>query len=459
MPWACASTTPGAGPAQTLALRFQDAALACDDDGHVYVAGTEIFADAKQIFVSASERYGESWSPRFDYVNSSRDGDRGRPQLAAAAAAEIYVLWEDTRHGRVDLYFNRSLDGGSTWLTADVQVNAAVVPAVDLAAPVLRCDLRGNVYVVWRDEREGFEALYLNRSRDRGTTWLAEPLRITSLSAARKSAPAVACDDDGGLFVAWSELEPAGSAANVFTNASVDNGSTWLWDAVLLGPAATSRYLLRPDLATSRNGAVFVGWLGPRPGAPEILLARSQDRGRGWDAVPQTLRAGEPLAYPTTPQLHCDRYGQLYVAWQALRADGSSLFVLKSSSDAAATFVETRIPRTGGWQLLQRGGLQEPRVEPFRSSVDDSGNFFVVWTEGDAGVRGVGFDRVSSHGSTWLGLSHGVGNVAHLPVTPEAPLLCADNSGHVFLLWNEGHTLTVAASPFYGDSGWRYEHF
>jgi hypothetical protein len=314
------------------------------------------------------------------------------------------------------------------------------------------------VYVVWRDARDGFEALYLNRSRDRGQTWLPEPVRLTSLSAAAKSPPAVACDANGGLYVAWSEIEPAGGAASVLVNASNDYGATWLWDAVRLGPAA-GRYPPRPEVAASDNGAVFVGWVGLVAGGPEMLLARSRDRGRTWDASPRALRAGEALAYPTAPKLHGDRYGQLYVAWQALRADGSSTFVIQATADAGDTFHETRIPRTGGWQVFQRHGVQEPRVEPFRCGTDDSGNFFVAWTEADAGVRGIGFDRVSNHGATWLGLSRAVGSPAHLPATPEAPLLCADNAGHVFLLWNEGYTLTVAASPFYGDSGWRYERF
>src|SRR5512134_3847173 len=65
-------TTSGGG---TLAARFLDAALACDPAGNFYVAGTEFFGEARQIFLAHSNRYGESWSPRFAYVNSSRDGE------------------------------------------------------------------------------------------------------------------------------------------------------------------------------------------------------------------------------------------------------------------------------------------------------------------------------------------------------------------------------------------------
>jgi hypothetical protein len=33
------------------------------------------------------------------------------------------VTWRDTRNGRDDIYFNRSPDGGATWLIADVRLD------------------------------------------------------------------------------------------------------------------------------------------------------------------------------------------------------------------------------------------------------------------------------------------------------------------------------------------------
>jgi hypothetical protein len=38
-------------------------------------------------------------------------------------------------------------------------------------------------------------------------------------------------------------------------------------------------------------------------------------------------------------------------------------------------------------------------------------------------------------------------------------VLRADDSGHVYLLWNEARSLTFATSPFLGDTGWRFERF
>ena len=439
----------------TLAPRFVDAALASDDAGGVYAAGTERFETYNQIFVANSKRYGESWSPRFQYVNHSLDGDRGRPHLATGAPGEVYVLWEDTRHGRVDLFFNRSTDGGDTWLEADVRINTSVLPSLRLAAPVLRCDRRGNVYVVWRDENEGFVAFYVNSSRDRGATWLDTPVAITGVSTMEKSAPNLVCDDLGGLLVGWCEIQAG--VASIYVNASVDYGVTWQWESQRLGPALVGAYLPRPALALSLTGKAFAAWLAPAGVRPEVVLAHSRDQGRTWGASPTRFSPGN---LPTPPQLHSDRFGHLYLVWQAVAPDASSFFSLRSSADDGATFLETRVPRTGGWRVVARGaGFQEPPFAAFRSAADGAGNFYLTWSEGDPGIRGIGFDRVSNYGALWLGLTRSLTLASHLPGTPEAPLLSAGDTGHVYLLWNEGHTLTVAASPFYGDSGWRYEHF
>jgi hypothetical protein len=454
----CASTTPSSTPPTTLAVRFQDAALDCDDDGNVYVGATEIFSDSKQILVAASNRYGESWNRRFHYVSGSLQGDRGRPQLATGAPREVYVLWEDTRHGGVDLFFNRSLDAGNSWLDADVQVNAGIQRSAALAAPVLSCDRRGNVYVVWREEREGFQALYVNSSRDRGDTWAREPVRLTALSMSLKSPPVAVCDEEGRLHVTWIEID--GNAATVHVNVSTDHGRSWNWDSRILGQLSPTATLFRPALAVGPRGSVFVAWSDVQAGRRVVFLSRSLDHGTSWEALPRVLRSpGPALNVISPPSLRCDRFGHLYVIWQGVAANASRVFVVQSSADDGATFGETRVPRTGTWRPEQELLPPERRPRDFRASADDTGNLYLAWTEGGTAVRGVGFDRVSNHGSTWLGLPHAVGTSTHLPRTPEAPLLCNDSSGHVFLLWNEGHTLTVATSPFYGDSGWRYEHF
>jgi hypothetical protein len=454
---AACTSTPQPPVARTNAmLRFHDPALACDDNGHVYVAGAERFATHTQIFVSSSERYGESWNPSFQYVNHSRDGDRGRPQLVAGASGEVYALWEDTRHGRIQLFFNRSLDGGSTWLPNDVHIGDEHAGVTRIMDPALRADRRGNVYVVWRDDREGFPAYYVKRSRDRGETWAGGTFRITGIAANRKSAPRVVCDDNGGVYAAWVEEGRAG----VFFNASTQYGEAWAFEPKRLGIALNGRVLRLPDLCVSETGVVVVAWVEQRSGRAYIQLARSESNGGFFEPVRTLEAGGGPWFEPSAPQIACDRFGNVYIAWQAMRSDGRWEFIVQSSRDDGRNFHEVRFPR-GGDATFREFGATSRRNEPvpFRMRADHSGNVYFSWTEARTGVLRLGFDRLSDYGRTWLGLSRSLEHTGYTPLTLDAPLICADDYGHVYLLWSEGAGMTVASSPFYGDSGWRYEQF
>jgi hypothetical protein len=457
---ACApksATTPTTS-SDALVWRFLDPTLACDDEGNVYVAASEQFETHAEIFVAASNRYGEEWNTQFHYVNRSRLGDRGRPLLATGAPGEVFVLWEDTRDGRVGLYLNRSLDGGRTWRDADVRVDVGAHPSRRVAHPALQCDDRGNVYALWRDDREGFDAFYFASSADRGASWSMQPARINRADPGRKSAPTLALDEDGNVYVAWIQLD--GGQPALYFNTSSNQGRTWLYEEVRLSRGGGVTLMSLPQLCANRSGAVLVTWLELRDGRAEVRLTRSPDRGQGWDPQPSILAAaGGPYFNPSPPQISCDLHGHVYVAWQVQTSDGGPIFVVKSSDDSGRNFIETRFPGSGVGRVPEIDLFAEPRATPFRMATDETGNVYIAWLSGTAGRPDVGFDRVSNYGRTWLGLARAVGTPGHVPHGPEAPLICADSFGHVYLLWSDGATLTAAASPFYGDSGWRYEHF
>jgi hypothetical protein len=421
------------------------------------VAATEQFGAFTQIFFAASSRYGEVWDSHFTYVNRSRDGDRGGAQLATGATGEVFVLWEDTRNGRPDLFCNRSLDRGATWLGADVPVSVPLQPATQASSPAVVSDARGDVYAVWVDTRDGNPGVYANRSQDRGEHWLERAVRLSRIGIGRSAAPGVACDREGGVYVAWVEGEPG--ATSILFQSSRDYGESWEFEPRLLSQAGATE-ISAPALHADPNGLVLVTWLEVRVGQALIRLARSQDHGRSWGAVAAELRAsGGPYYAPSPPQLQGDRFGHVYVGWQALTGDGAPLFIVQSSADAARQFHETRFPRSSA-SLLP--GTPWPAGRGFHMRADAAGNLYFTWIDPSAwstGSAGVGFDRVSNYGETWLGLPRRVGLSGHPPLGNDPPLLCADEFGHVYLLWNEGVTLTAAASPFYGDGGWRYEHF
>src|SRR5262249_55641442 len=108
------------------------------------------------------------------------------PEVAASGST-VYVVWHDSRNDfslvHQDIYFNRSLDGGNTWLPADVRLDVGSAPgAAQSIGPQIAAS-GSSVCVVWMDSRatasgSGAAAIYCNRSLDGGATWLASDVHI-----------------------------------------------------------------------------------------------------------------------------------------------------------------------------------------------------------------------------------------------------------------------------------------
>ena len=106
-----------------------------------------------------------------------------KPQIAASGDS-VYVTWMDTRndfgvdhHLEWDIYFNRSLDGGATWLPSDIRLDTDLPGAARSEVPQIAAS-GDSVYVTWWDGRDGTADIYFNRSLDGGATWLTSDIRL-----------------------------------------------------------------------------------------------------------------------------------------------------------------------------------------------------------------------------------------------------------------------------------------
>ena len=77
------------------------------------------------------------------------------------------MVWYDSTPGNNEIFFKRSVDGGTTWqddkrLTKTE--DQSIYPAIAVDGP--------NVYVVWVDTKiQGNDEIYFKRSNDGGVTW------------------------------------------------------------------------------------------------------------------------------------------------------------------------------------------------------------------------------------------------------------------------------------------------
>jgi len=128
------------------------------------------------------------------------------PWIAVDTAGAVYVAWPDDRAGDLDIYVDRSLDGGVTWGT-DVLVND--VPTGDQWMPTLVVDADGVLHMIWEDARAGDFDVYYASSSDGGQSWSPDLLITTARSPAVWDRPgdylALAAGPDGTIHAAWTD--------------------------------------------------------------------------------------------------------------------------------------------------------------------------------------------------------------------------------------------------------------
>lgn len=207
--------------------------------------GSTDSTDQSRILFSTSTDGGKTWREaqainQFD--GDCIDGD-DTPEGAVPAVGingEVFVAWSYNEK----IWFDRSTDGGKTWLEKDIVLGEQPGGwAFDIAGldrcngmPVTGVDRsqsshRGTIYVNWCDQRNGEKDtdVFLAKSTDNGNTWSA-PKRVNDDKAGKQQ------------FLTWMAVDPAtgyiyivfydrrdqdGVYTDVFLAYSTDGGETF----------------------------------------------------------------------------------------------------------------------------------------------------------------------------------------------------------------------------------------
>ena len=188
------------------------------ETNHLYLTWTEFDQynsknpkHHSRILFAKSTDQGESWSESI--ILSQFEGDCLDDDYTTEGAVpvtgpngEIYVAWSFDEK----IYFDRSMDGGSTWLAKDIKVTNQPggwtfdVPGINRTngLPVTGVDRsngahRGTVYINWSDQRNGTEDtdIWLSKSTDQGSTW-SKPIRVNNDPPGKHN------------FLTWMSIDP-----------------------------------------------------------------------------------------------------------------------------------------------------------------------------------------------------------------------------------------------------------
>jgi hypothetical protein len=202
-------------------------------------------ADSSRILFSKSTNQGQTWSQPVqinevsgDCIDSDNTTEGAVP--AVGPNGEVYVSWA----GSAGLVFDRSLDGGNTWLQQDIFVSTIPggwdynIPGIYRAngLPVTVCDTsggpnHGTIYINWTDQRNGTSNtdVWLVKSTDGGNTW-SQPVKVNDdMTTRHQFFTWMAVDQVTGYlwFVWYDRRNYSDNRTDVYMARSADGGNTF----------------------------------------------------------------------------------------------------------------------------------------------------------------------------------------------------------------------------------------
>jgi hypothetical protein len=215
---------------------------------------SKVNTDSSNILFSWSNKKGKNWKKpvRINQVAGNCADDDGTVEGAVPAVGingEIFVAWSLNN----TIYFDRSIDGGKSWLDRDIRAAEMVggwnqnIPGINRCngMPVLMVDQsngahRGRLYICWSDTRNGENdtdvfSIYSDNS---GSTW-SDPVRVNDDQKGKHQFfPWLAIDQSTGQLhvVFYDRRSYDNDMTDVYWASSSDGGQTWVNERISDAP-------------------------------------------------------------------------------------------------------------------------------------------------------------------------------------------------------------------------------
>ena len=350
-----------------------------------------------------------------DIVIDHSPGHVDNPQVTSDGNGNVYTVWEDTRNGSSDIYFNYSTDYGFTWQDPDIRIDTDVLGASHSRRPQIACDNTGHVYAVWEDQRNGGTDIYFNYSSNYGVTWQSSDKKLNSvLYALIPQYPKITCDNSGHVYVVWDD--------NYF-NTSADYGVSWLSAATRISTTGG----VETKITCDQNAHVYVAWR-----SSDILFNYSSDFGNSWQSDITISDIYPVHAIPYGLSLNSNESGNVYFAWDdgRNRTDFPDVYFNSCSNYGSICRASSDIKLNTGTP----GTIYSiwPKVIS-----DETGHVYVAWYDRRNGLGDIYMNSSSDHGITWQNPDMRLDTDSAGSADSGFPEIATDDSGHIYAIWTD----------------------
>ncbi len=404
--------------------------------------------------------------------NLSNSGSAQTPVIGVDSAGKIInVVWADKSSGNYQIFFSRSVDGGSTFSRPKNLSNSAT----DSQEPQLALDSTGNINVAWRENNAGVYGLFYARSADGGASFTT-PKSIPVGGSAYDLHLAV--DSKGNVNILWIDWSDATYCSDLRFTRSADAGSSFASSTLASGCWPYPSY---PELVIDIHDSINVAWESDLDGDSNIYFTRSLDGGVTFDTPAWVDHGGVQDL-----RLLVDPSGNVSVVWadtgfSDYRTYGSGIYISRSTAtgwftyqlysgpsgmydvglDDAALYPNGDVLLTfstgdflhtlfGNANYFMRDGQTSSQTRIADSgdgllAVDTGGNINIVWSQGPSGASQVFYGRSTDGGSTFSSpenLSNSLSNAV-------LSRIASDTVGRTYVVWTESPSASTATDVYF----------
>ncbi|MFH1893093.1 MAG: hypothetical protein ABIK83_10495 [Candidatus Zixiibacteriota bacterium] len=310
---------------------------------YVYTAWTDTRSGMNDIYFNRSTNGGASWVgvTRIDNGDTPGAFHSVSPRIACTGSY-VYCMWIDQRTGNWQPYFNYSTNLGATWQATSYMLNPGTATSTNFGTRGGLMCTGNNVYACWTDDRTGSEQVYFNRSVNSGVSW-AGSVQLNDISA---NCTMPSLDITGSyVYIGWHDDRLAGGwIGDVFFDYSSDFGATWHSDIGPLDPGAIGMWT-GGVVVKSEGTNVYASWLDQRmgPGMGAIFFNRSTDNGATWVGETRMNNGTSPFGLQLNMPVMAAGNGWVNVVWPDPRCVymgmGQQDIFSNYSSDYGATWL------------------------------------------------------------------------------------------------------------------------
>lgn len=310
-------------------------------------------------------------------------GVQMRPALASDGQGGAFIVWEDYRGAKADIFAQHVTAAGVlSWATNGVR--AATVSAARYA-PTVASAAGGGMLVAWEENRVGTEfdihAQYLNAS---GTAqWGGGGMAVCAVAGFQSQLSGVS-DGNGGMLLVWQDFRNGG--ADVHAQKITTAGAAWTTGGVAVCVASGAQQ--RPSPAPDGQGGMIVGWTDFRTPGGDIYAQRVNASG-----VAQWTGNGIAVCTAGGTQnqiaITADGNGGAVLVWTDYRVANGDLYAQRVNATGSTLW------QANGIAVCTNGATQQtPVLVP-----DRTGGAVIAWTDYRGSAGDIYAQRVNQYGT------------------------------------------------------------